>query len=119
MLRSCQFLLLPALLMTLLSITSYNCHMNLYLETFQDLLKYSEFRTLLYLFRSALLVAVGLLIVTMMLHILHYIGRSNVIYRRKPPVAGWNHRFFPVLFALIAILIVIAWGISWLLRQTV
>lgn len=90
-------------------------YMNPFIQTAIDLLKQHEFHLVLSLFRDSLFLVIGILVVLVLLHVLYYLGQRSPIYRRKPPVANWSRRFFPALFGLVVALLLVIWGLNWLL----
>ncbi|TAH32051.1 hypothetical protein EYC58_05265 [Candidatus Saccharibacteria bacterium] len=84
----------------------------------QQLFSYEEFRLALGLLRGLMLVCVGVLVMLTVCHVLYYLGRRTPIYRRNPPVDGWNRRFFVATILLTTVLLVLSWGIHSLLQYT-
>lgn len=81
-----------------------------YQDILYRLLSYEEFRFGLQLFRALLLICVLGLIMLVIFHGLYYLGRRTPLYRKKPPVDGWNRRFFGAITVLLGVLFVVVWG---------
>lgn len=86
-----------------------------YLHLTQDLFAYEEFRTSLHVFRLVLLGCCLGFVALAVLHTLYYLGQRTPMYRKKPPVDGWNRRFFSAVIPLLAVLLLLSWGIKVLL----
>lgn len=80
------------------------------------LLSYEEFRLALQLLRGLLLAGVGVMVILAILHMLYYLGQRTPLYRRKPPVDGWNRQFFTATTLLVTILLLLSWGVHVLLQ---
>lgn len=90
--------------------------LTVYQDILERLLLYDEFRLSLQLFRGVLLASAALLILLALFHCLYYLGARTPIYRKKPPVDGWNRRFFGALVFLLGALFLVSWGIHAMLR---
>ena len=83
-----------------------------YYRILQELVQFPEFRLALELLRGILIASVGVLAVLALFHTLYFLGQKSPMYRRKPPVDGWNRRFYNMLLFLIIVLLVLAWAIG-------
>ncbi len=55
-----------------------------------------------------------LLVVIIILHTLHLLGTQTLLYRTRPPVAGWSKRFYPAcLFMIVALLLMMQLLNTW------
>lgn len=91
--------------------------LTVYRDMMLRLLSYDEFRLSLQLFRVLLLATVGALAIIAILHMLYYLGQHTPLYRKKPPVDGWNRQFFVAMTALVTILLLFSWGVHALLTN--
>lgn len=89
-----------------------------YQDILARLLSYDEFRLALQLFRGLLLVCVAGLILVVVFHTLYYLGQRTPIYHEKPPVDGWNRRFFGAMAVLFVVLFVVIWLIGLLVHAS-
>ncbi len=85
--------------------------LTVYQDILERLLSYDEFRLSLHLFRGLLLAAAALLVLVALFHCLYYLGMRTPIYRKKPPVDGWNRHFFAALIPLFVVLLLVSWGV--------
>lgn len=56
-------------------------------------------------------VVVLLLIIILAAHTFVLLGRHTFLYRKKPPVNGWNKRFYPAIAALLAFVSGLLWAL--------
>lgn len=80
------------------------------------LLDYDEVRLLFGLSVLVIYVVIAALILLIVLHSLYGFTRDMPLYRRRPPVDGWNRRFYPAAVMLLMLLACMAWLASRLSR---
>lgn len=80
-----------------------------YQDILNRLLSYEEFRLGLQLFRGLLLACAATLVLIALFHMLYYLGQRTPMYRKKPPIDGWNRRFFAALTVLLIVIFVCVW----------
>lgn len=56
--------------------------------------------------------AVLILLVILAAHIFTQLGRKAFLYRKKPPVDGWNRRFYPAITALLVFVVGLLWWLQ-------
>lgn len=75
--------------------------MNSALDIAQSVIHYPQVVTVAQL---ALGIVLALLIIVLLAHILHSIGRRTILYRAKPPVKNWSKRFYPTIILMFVLI---------------
>jgi hypothetical protein len=78
-------------------------------QQLNDFLKNTNYVPVFNIGIAAAGLAACLIVVILLLHTLHLLGRDTPLYKHKKPVEGWNKKFYPTSTFMIIFLLILMW----------